>query len=112
MKEEDLCPAEWTYPKTPLETLKCRVFKDLWEQGLYLTAGSKFGGHFLAYPGEPLRFHAFYVVIVALPEDDLSPLDLVRHARLATNTKKTYVIATKDSEDQLTYSSFEWTGKT
>ncbi|BES92471.1 tRNA-splicing endonuclease subunit [Nesidiocoris tenuis] len=112
LKETMLCQGEWPYPKTAFETLKYRVFKDLWEKGLYLTNGSKFGGHFLAYPGDPLKFHAFYVVVVHLPENSISPLDLVRHARLGTHTKKTFVIASTNSENRIIYSSFEWTGKT
>ena len=29
-----------------------RVYRDLWGRGLHLTAGGKFGGDFLVYPGE------------------------------------------------------------
>uniref|UniRef100_A0A0A9ZH52 tRNA-splicing endonuclease subunit Sen34 n=1 Tax=Lygus hesperus TaxID=30085 RepID=A0A0A9ZH52_LYGHE len=112
LKEKQLAPGEWAYPKTPLDTLKYRVFKDLWERGMYLTNGSKFGGHFLAYPGEPLKFHAFYIVLVCLPDHQISPLDIVRHARLGTHTKKSFVIATTDSDNSIKYNSFEWTGKT
>ena len=42
----------WTYPTTPFEHAKCRVFQDLWEKGNYMGGGIKFGGDFLVYPGE------------------------------------------------------------
>ncbi len=41
----------WTYPTTPFEYAKCRVFQDLWEKGNYMGGGIKFGGDFLVYPG-------------------------------------------------------------
>ena len=34
-----------------LQELRCRVFKDLWTKGYYLTAGLKYGGDYLVYPG-------------------------------------------------------------
>lgn len=41
----------WTYPATPYERAKCRVFRDLWEKGNFMGGGIKFGGDFLVYPG-------------------------------------------------------------
>jgi tRNA splicing endonuclease len=32
--------------------LRYRVFELLWERGFYLTNALKFGGDYLAYPGE------------------------------------------------------------
>jgi len=33
------------------DTLKYHVFSYFWEKGYFLTAGGKFGGDFLVYPG-------------------------------------------------------------
>lgn len=41
----------WKYPSTPEETIRYKVYKDLWEKGFYVSSGDKFGGDFLAYPG-------------------------------------------------------------
>ena len=41
----------WTYPATPYERAKCRVFRDLWEKGNFMGGGIKFSGDFLVYPG-------------------------------------------------------------
>lgn len=48
---------------TEQQILRCKIFHDLWSKGFYLTSASKFGGDFLAYPGDPMRFHAHYVII-------------------------------------------------
>lgn len=36
---------------TDLETIRYKVFKDLWSKGMFLTCGLKFGGDFLVYEG-------------------------------------------------------------
>lgn len=41
----------WTYPANLHERAKCRVFRDLWEQGNFMGGGIRFGGDFLVYPG-------------------------------------------------------------
>ena len=56
--------ADWTYPQTSCEKLRYQVFEDLWEKGYYLTSGVYFGGDFLAYPGDPIRYHSFFIVII------------------------------------------------
>ena len=43
--------AQWAYPVTEMDKLKYSTFRDFWEKGFSLTAGGKFGGHFLVYPG-------------------------------------------------------------
>ena len=45
-------PADWDYPSTETEKLRYKVFREFWEQGYYMTSGSKFGGDFLVYPGK------------------------------------------------------------
>jgi tRNA-splicing endonuclease subunit Sen34 len=41
----------WAYPSTLQERARCGVFRSLWEQGLYMGVGIKFGGEYLVYPG-------------------------------------------------------------
>lgn len=48
--------AEWTFPSNAMQNLRYRVFKEFWEQGYFLTHGSKFGGDFLVYPGKLFLF--------------------------------------------------------
>lgn len=51
LSEEDATPVQWKYPATSTENLRYKTFKNLWENGYYLTAGQKFGVDFLLYPG-------------------------------------------------------------
>ncbi|ENN73949.1 hypothetical protein YQE_09451, partial [Dendroctonus ponderosae] len=43
-------------------TLRLVIFKDLWQRGYYITSGEKFGGHFLVYFGDPVTYHAIFIV--------------------------------------------------
>ncbi|KAF7724009.1 tRNA-splicing endonuclease subunit Sen34 [Apophysomyces ossiformis] len=102
---------EWTYPDSKHEKAKSRVFEYLWRQGLYITNGSKFGGDYLAYPGDPMKFHSHYVVGVHDSHQTLTPLDIIGMGRLATNVKKTYVIAaTVNTEEAIETFSVRWAG--
>jgi len=109
-EDEDFEEAEWTYPSTPLERLKYDVYKDMLGKGYYVTHGVKFGGDFLVYLGEPCRFHAHMVVLCVEQNSPISLIDLIHHARLATVTKKTFVIASTDENGKLVYQSVQWPG--
>jgi tRNA splicing endonuclease len=59
----------------------CRrlAFSDLWHRGFFLTDGAKFGADFLAYPGDPARYHAQNVVVcVGEGEGELQKVIKVR----------------------------------
>lgn len=51
------------------------------------------------YPGDPMRYHSHYIVSVRGPDASFTGMDLVTMGRLATNTKKTFVLATHRQED-------------
>lgn len=74
----------------------CAVFADLWQRGFFLTSASKFGGDFLAYMGDPLKFHAAYVVVVARSAEPLLLCEIAALGRLANAVKKTGVVASLD----------------
>ncbi|KAJ3022237.1 tRNA-splicing endonuclease subunit [Thoreauomyces humboldtii] len=86
----------WTYPRNEAEILRLKVFTALWEMGYFITSGSKFGGDFLLYPGDMLRYHAQFVASV-VPLDRLhSPLDAVVFGRLGTAVKKSHAVCSWD----------------
>ena len=87
--------------------LKRIVFADLWKEGFYITDGSKFGGDFLVYPGDPIQFHAKYVVICQDSPEQSSEIDLTARSRLATSTKKTVIFASLKSS-KITYQAVKW----
>lgn len=85
------------------------AFQFLSNRGFYLTDGSKFGGNFLVYQGDPAGRHSKWIAIVleSCVEHDSSrfPIDqsvnlsrlgnvnsFVRHARLATFVGKNLLI--------------------
>ncbi|KAI1788475.1 tRNA-intron endonuclease catalytic domain-like protein [Ganoderma leucocontextum] len=102
----------WTYPATPYERAKCRVFQDLWQKGNFMGGGIKFGGDFLVYPGDPLRYHSHFVAtVIESPNAPLMPMEIVAHGRLGTATKKSHLFCEWDEETQdVTYFSVEWAG--
>ena len=59
-----LRPAPTAAPRRngPAADTRRAAYADLWRRGYWLTDGLKFGGHFLAYEGDPLLYHAAFVV--------------------------------------------------
>ncbi|KAH9930912.1 uncharacterized protein B0H18DRAFT_991791 [Fomitopsis serialis] len=102
----------WTYPADLHERAKCRVFRDLWEKGNFMGGGIRFGGDFLVYPGDPMRYHSHFVAsVVDSPVSTIKPMEIVAHGRLGTATKKAHLICGWDDEKQeVSYFSIEWAG--
>ncbi|CAL1703693.1 unnamed protein product [Somion occarium] len=102
----------WTYPSDLHERAKCGVFRDLWENGFYMGGGIRFGGDFLIYPGDPLRYHSHFVgTVIDSPTAALMPMEIVAHGRLGTATKKAHLLCGWDDEKQeVSYYSIEWAG--
>lgn len=102
--------SEWPYPGQKNHEARYRVFKDLWQKGYYLTNGGKFGGDFLVYPGDPMRFHAHYIAICSPQEKDIALSDIITAGRLGTNVKKTVLLCSANQDGQVTYTSLQWSG--
>nr|CAI5827725.1 unnamed protein product [Callosobruchus analis] len=73
--------------------LKCAVFNDLWSKGYYITEGVKFGGDFLVYYGDPICYHAIFIVKCIVATESISPSEIVAHGRLGTSVRKRFVLA-------------------
>ncbi|KIY51019.1 tRNA-intron endonuclease catalytic domain-like protein [Fistulina hepatica ATCC 64428] len=102
----------WDFPTTLSERARCGVFVDLWMKGYFMGGGIKFGGEYLVYPGDPLRYHShFTATIVESPSADMRPMEIVAHGRLGTATKKTHLLCGyDDSTKEVSYLSIEWAG--
>jgi len=102
----------WSYPASAEDRARCEVFRDLWEKGYYMGGGSKFGGDWLIYPGDPLRYHSHFVASVQTsPFAPLRPMEVVAHGRLGTATKKAHLLCGWDPDSrEVTYMSIEWAG--
>ncbi|XP_046574545.1 tRNA-splicing endonuclease subunit Sen34-like isoform X1 [Haliotis rubra] len=110
--QDELQPVtnEWKYPQSEHERLRCQVFSYLWGRGYYMTGGGKFGGDFLVYPGDPSRFHSFYIAICKPHQEKLTALDIISMGRLGSNVKKTVLLCSVDSEGKVVCTSLQWTG--
>lgn len=84
------------------------IFRHLQALGYYLSPGLRFGGQFLAYPGDPLRFHSHYIVNGYYWEEEIPILDIIRGGRLATNVKKSWVVGGEDANGDVKVFSIEW----
>ncbi|KAK0450698.1 hypothetical protein EV421DRAFT_1173271 [Armillaria borealis] len=102
----------WDYPSNLHERAKCGVFRSLWEQGYFMGGGIKFGGDYLVYPGDPMRYHShFTATVIDSPLSALQPMEIVAHGRLGTATKKAHLICCWDDEKgEVTTMSIEWAG--
>ncbi|XP_073512413.1 tRNA-splicing endonuclease subunit Sen34 [Phyllobates terribilis] len=101
---------EWPHTGQKSHEARYKVFRDLWQKGYYLTSGGKFGGDFLVYPGDPMRFHAHYIAICFPEDEDIALSDVITVGRLGTNVKKTVLLCSANREGRVTYTSLQWSG--
>ncbi len=106
----------WKSTATPFDldikpSVKSFVFEDLWKKGYYITSGQKFGGDFLVYPGDPLKFHSHYIAVCLEEHQPLTPKFLICHGRLGTNVKKTVLLCSVNDQRVVNYQSLNWNGK-
>uniref|UniRef100_UPI00398E6ED3 tRNA-splicing endonuclease subunit Sen34-like n=1 Tax=Pristiophorus japonicus TaxID=55135 RepID=UPI00398E6ED3 len=101
---------DWPHPGDPRHALRYSVFKDLRAQGYHLTSAGKFGGDFLVYPGDPMRYHAHYIAICVPYKTDLPLQDTVTAGRLGSNVKKTVLLCSVTEAERIVYTSLRWSG--
>ena len=101
---------KWTFPETKKDRLNYRVFSDLWEKGYFLTSGGKFGGNYLAYPGDPARFHSFFIIVTVPWGKKVPPCELISMGRLGATVKKTALLCSVNEDDEIVYTSLKWSG--
>ncbi|RDB24279.1 tRNA-splicing endonuclease subunit Sen34 [Hypsizygus marmoreus] len=102
----------WDYPSNLEERAKCGAFRSLWEQGYFMGGGIKFGGDYLVYPGDPLRYHSHFAAsVIHSPQSPLRPMEIVAHGRLGTATKKAHLLCSwDDDKKEVSYLTIEWAG--
>ena len=74
------------------------LFRYLHSLGYYHMPGLRFGCHYNAYPGDPLRYHSHFAATGLGWDDEFELLDVVGGGRLATGTKKAYMIGGEDAD--------------
>jgi tRNA-splicing endonuclease subunit Sen34 len=73
------------------------LFRYLHSLGYYHMPGLRFGCHYNSYPGDPLRYHSHFAATGMGWDDEFELLDIVGGGRLATGTKKAYMIGGEDT---------------
>ena len=82
-----------------IDRYKCAVFKDLHKKGFTMTSAAKFGGDYLAYPGDPMLFHAYFTVRVLERGEKMTLLSCSSVTRMAHAARKNVVFAFCGEED-------------
>lgn len=88
------------------------MYRALRSQGYFLSPGARFGGRFIAYPGDPLRYHSHLTVQACLDyrHEPLDLLQLVSGGRLGTGVKKLWVVGGVKDDEEIEFFSVEWAG--
>lgn len=98
----------WTEPICDRNSLKYRVFRDLWGRGKFVTCGDAFGADFLIYPGDPLLYHASHIVIIQ-SKPAIRPLELISKVRLSVIVNKSCVFAYEAADGKkIIYQTVAW----
>ncbi|RAH58726.1 tRNA-splicing endonuclease subunit sen34 [Aspergillus piperis CBS 112811] len=88
-------PYEWSAEqRLPLPDVPASypLFAHLHSEGYYLSPGLRFGCQYLAYPGDPLRFHSHFLSVSAEWDEELDLMSIVAGGRLGTGVKKGFMI--------------------
>lgn len=91
------------------------LFAHLHSQGYFLSPGLRFGCQYMAYPGDPLRFHSHFLVVAADWDQELDLMKIVAGGRLGTGVKKGFLLGGEipdqdQSGDKIRTFSIEWAG--
>lgn len=95
-------PSETSYP----------LYKHLHANSYFLSPGLRFGCQFMAYPGDPLRFHSHFVVTGLGWDEEIEMRDIVGGGRLGTGVKKAWMVGgeNKDKPGEVRTFCVEWGG--
>lgn len=109
------------YLPKPEVPLSYPLFAHLHSRGYYLSPGLRFGCQYVAYPGDPLRFHSHFLVVSAEWDQEMDLMDIVNGGRLGTGVKKGFLLggpqkkreeveSEADRIDSVRTFSIEWAG--
>jgi len=112
LQDTDKIEARFSFPTGERNKCRLETFRVLWKKGYFIGEGSKFGGDFLVYLGDPLKFHSTYIVICTERNSKSleRPQDKVAKSRLGNQVGKTVLIAQlagKHSNDIVQFTSIK-----
>jgi tRNA-splicing endonuclease subunit Sen34 len=76
------------FPSSERDRALVSTFSHLHDRGLRVGLGPRFGGEYLVYPGDYLRYHAHFTSQVIVDDEPITPGQIVAWGRLGTGTKK------------------------
>lgn len=76
----------------PIVPTSYPLFRHMHENGYFLAPGLRFGCQYMAYPGDPLRYHSHFLCNGLDWDQEFDLLDLVGGGRLGTGVKKSYLL--------------------
>ncbi|KAK9453460.1 hypothetical protein V1511DRAFT_504816 [Dipodascopsis uninucleata] len=92
-EESLLIPADITEEVRSIsKSPRFQIYKFLHSKGYFLSPGLRFGAQFLAYPGDPLRYHSHFLVRGLEWEEEFPLLDVIGSGRLGTGVKKAWMV--------------------
>ncbi|KIV99561.1 tRNA-intron endonuclease, variant [Verruconis gallopava] len=86
-------------PDLPKVPSSYPLFAHLHEKGYFMGPGLRFGCQYVAYPGDPLRYHSHFLVTSYEWDEEIDLLDIVGGGRLGTGVKKGYMIGGARAKD-------------
>jgi tRNA-splicing endonuclease subunit Sen34 len=89
------------------------LYKHLHSLGYFMSPGLRFGCQFMAYPGDPLRFHSHFTTRGLGWDEEVDMIDIVGGGRLGTGVKKAWMFGGKPEgaeDDQTRVFCVEWGG--
>ncbi|KAF2864055.1 hypothetical protein K470DRAFT_254387 [Piedraia hortae CBS 480.64] len=102
-------PAAHEAPLPEVENSSYALFKFMHDAGYFLSPGLRFGCRYLAYPGDPLRFHSHFLCEARPAGEGIELRDIVGGGRLGTGVKKAYLVASEEGDDIRPF-CIEWAG--
>lgn len=91
------------------------LYRHLHDQGYFMAPGLRFGCKYMAYPGDPLRFHSHFLCNGMDWDQEFDLLDLVGGGRLGTGVKKGFLVGGEEKKggggsEAVRAFSIEWGG--
>lgn len=89
------------------------LYRHLHEHGYFMHPGLRFGCQYMAYPGDPLRFHSHFLVVARGWHERVKLSTLVGLGRLGTGVKKGFLVGgveEPEKKEKVRCFSIEWSG--